>query len=198
MATRRRSILTSKENLSSGSVPSGKTGASRHTVQARLRREQVGDKLVAMKERWDGQPLNTTDLVSSASRESPTLAQLKRRTEDWSEEGRPASGVVYATQRVLERKHHEAKSRLEGISGVGGGVSMWPAMDDMRLSRSDALQLACLSLVLVGATGVVFWMYHGQGVSSSSPSPDSGYWSNVKSSSLQAYTLRGLRNTVQR
>lgn len=193
MANRRRSILTSKENLSSGSVPSGKTGASRHTVQARLRREQVGGKLVAMKERCD-----TTDLVSSASRESPTLAQLKRRTEDWSEEGRPASGVVYATQRVLERKHHEAKSRLEGISGVGGGVSMWPAMDDMRLSRSDALQLACLSLVLVGATGVVFWMYHGQGVSSSSPSPDSGYWSNVKSSSLQAYTLRGLRNTVQR
>lgn len=193
MATRRRSILTSKENLSSGSVPSGKTGASRHTVQARLRREQVGGKLVAMKERCD-----TTDLVSSASRESPTLAQLKRRTEDWSEEERPASGVVYATQRVLERKHHEAKSRLEGISGVGGGVSMWPAMDDMRLSRSDALQLACLSLVLVGATGVVFWMYHGQGVSSSSPSPDSGYWSNVKSSSLQAYTLRGLRNTVQR
>ena len=124
-----------------------------------------------MKERWDGQ--STADLLppraSRESRESPTLAQLKRRTEDLSEEERPASGVVYAMQRALEKKHHEAKSRLEGVSGVGGGVSMWPTMEDMRLSRSDALQLAYLSLVLVGTTGLVFWMCHGQSASSVPP-----------------------------
>lgn len=172
MATRRRSILTSKENLTPGPVSTGKTGASRQIVQARPR--QVGDKIAAspMKEQWDGQ--GTADLLQRASRESPTLAQLRKRTEDSCEEGRPPSGVVYATQRVLERKHHEAKSRLEGVSGVGGGVSMWPAMDDMRLSRSDALQLACLSLVLVGTTGLVFWMYHGQSASPP-PQPERSY-----------------------
>ena len=162
MSTRRRSLLPCKENLPPASSSSTeKVDATPRTL--RSGREQIGGKIAAMKERWDGQVPSSAVLPRSSTNESPTLAQLKKTGGGGSlQEDKQTRGSVYTRQRALEKMHHEAKSRLDGVSGVGGGVSLWPAMDDMRLSRSDALQLTCLSLALMAATWVVFWMYHGK------------------------------------
>lgn len=71
------------------------------------------------------------------------------------------SGYVYAAQRELMKKHHEAKSRVHSVSGVGGGVSMWPAMDDMRLTRREANWLVVSCGVLIIGTMSVFLACHG-------------------------------------
>ena len=65
---------------------------------------------------------------------------------------------VQGLRRELDRLHYKAKSKE---LAVGGGVSMWPAMDDMRLSREDAwvLVAACVGLTLSAIAG--FFMYHG-------------------------------------
>ena len=142
------------------SVPPRST-AEGEDAPNRLRSQgAVCSKIAAMRELWDEQVQNrsmTADLQYNA-KESPTLAQLKVASGSSTQEAR---GSVYARQRTLERLHHDAKSRLAGVSGVGGGVSLWPAMDDMRLSRSDTVQLSCVSLVLMAATGILFMMYHG-------------------------------------
>ncbi len=71
------------------------------------------------------------------------------------------SGYIYAAQRELMKKHHEAKSRVGAVSGVGGGVSMWPAMDDMRLTRKEANWLVIGCGVLILGTMSVFLACHG-------------------------------------
>ena len=91
-------------------------------------------------------------------RGSPTLAHLQSRSED----GRPG-GFVQAAQRELEKKHHRAKSRVHaGVSGIGGGVSLWPAMDDMRLSGSEVNWLVIVCGVLIVGTMSVFLVCHGE------------------------------------
>lgn len=131
--------------------------------------------VTTMRERWENYRHNDkakelTSSVSLRSGDSPMLAQLKAGGHGGEEEGgasdaasRPKErGSVYAAQKMLAKKHHEAKSRLAGVSGVGGGVSLWPAMDDMRLSRSDALQLILVCTLLVAATIAVFYSMHGE------------------------------------
>lgn len=111
-------------------------------------------RTAAMKDHWESfQP------ETEATRDSPMLAQLK---DACAEMKRPAMGAVYAAQRELVRKHYEAKSRIDGISGIGGGVSMWPAMDDMRLSRGDTLKLFVICVGLLAATVAVFYSFHGE------------------------------------
>ena len=65
---------------------------------------------------------------------SPTLAQLKNQQHH-----------VATRRRELMAKHLESKSKPL----VGGGVTMWPAMDDMRLSRNDVIFLGALCLALI-------------------------------------------------
>ena len=92
-------------------------------------------------------------------RGSPTLVQLQSR----SKESRGSGGLVYTAQRELEKKHHHAKSRVHaGVSGIGGGVSLWPAMDDMRLSSSEVNWLVVVCGVLVIGTMSVFLACHGK------------------------------------
>lgn len=70
----------------------------------------------------------------------------------------PGAGEkVQNLRQRLERLHHEAKSK----DGVGGGVSLWPAMDDMRLSREDVWRLAAVCVSLLAVTMVMFNFYHG-------------------------------------
>ena len=71
------------------------------------------------------------------------------------------SGYIYAAQRELMKKHHEAKSRVHSVSGVGGGVSLWPAMDDMRLTRREANWLVISCGLLILGTMSVFLACHG-------------------------------------
>lgn len=70
-------------------------------------------------------------------------------------------GKVQELREELDKLHHEAKSKVKEGMGVGGGVSLWPAMDDMRLSREDVWKLSLLSVVLVICTFAVFNFYHG-------------------------------------
>ena len=98
------------------------------------------------------------DQRANSVRGSPTLAQLQSRSED----GKPG-GFVHAAQRELEKKHHRAKSRVHaGVSGIGGGVSLWPAMDDMRLSGSEVNWLVVVCGVLIVGTMSVFLACHGE------------------------------------
>lgn len=91
----------------------------------------------------------------SRPKNSPTLAQLQSRSER-------RSGYVHAAQRELQKKHHDAKSKVHGMSGIGGGVSLWPAMDDMRLSTREVNWLVVVCVLLIVATMTVFLACHGE------------------------------------
>lgn len=67
---------------------------------------------------------------------------------------------VQGLRQHLETLHHQAKSNLKN-GGVGGGVSLWPAMDDMRLSKEDVWRLATVCVGLVAGTIAIFNFYHG-------------------------------------
>ena len=98
------------------------------------------------------------DQRANAVRSSPTLAQLQSKSEDGK-----LGGFVHAAQRELEKKHHHAKSRVHaGVSGIGGGVSLWPAMDDMRLSGSEVNWVVVVCGVLIVGTMSVFLACHGE------------------------------------
>ena len=123
----------------------------------------------AMKERWEqNSHMHTESFVAAAptirARDSPTLAQLKTQSDSHSEictKNTHLGTVVFAAQKELTRKHHDAKSRVEGVSGLGGGVSLWPAMDDMRLSVDDTRWLVIMCGILVAATVAIFFSCHG-------------------------------------
>ncbi len=167
--------LASKENLPLGPVSDGHfPRASRRELAA------TRGKVAAILEHWEHPPA----LTPSASGTSAVGLKLQRANAIGDEEekdtanlclvaptqndiipsaiGPSGSSVVQATQKLLAQKHYEAKSNLEGVSGVGGGVSIWPAMDDMRLSRQDAFLLAKVCLGLVIATIAIFWWFHGK------------------------------------
>ncbi|XP_038661519.1 uncharacterized protein LOC119970645 isoform X1 [Scyliorhinus canicula] len=63
-------------------------------------------------------------------------------------------------QRLLQEKHLKAKSLVDKIP-VGGGVSLWPEMDDMRLTKREVLVLIISSLVLIFAVVTLFEYLHG-------------------------------------
>ena len=141
-ASRRRGVgrrLSCKENLP---PPSPFPGESTP--------RPVSEKIAAMRERW----VEQSQGEGGETARSPTLVQL-RGERGW----RDGRGSVWERQKELERLHHEAKSRREG---VGGGVSLWPEMDDMRLSRRDTLQLGALCLFLSVTTAALFLACHGE------------------------------------
>lgn len=133
--------------------------------------------VTTMRELWekhhcDDKAKKRTSSVGYRGGDSPMLAQLKASSHGGEEEGETGAaskpkegGSVYAAQKMLVKKHYEAKSRLAGISGIGGGVSLWPAMDDMRLSQSDSFQLSLVCVMLVMATVTVFYSMHGKSCS---------------------------------
>ncbi|KAK3098415.1 hypothetical protein FSP39_019264 [Pinctada imbricata] len=93
------------------------------TNQLRQRLEQQWKKKVE-----DG------DCISSKT--SPTLNML-----------RMTPGRVNHDKEMLISKHQQARQNADSLS-VGGGVSLWPNMDDMRLSCRETLQLAAICFVL--------------------------------------------------
>ena len=73
--------------------------------------------------------------------------------------GQPqGGGKVQELRKELDRLHYQAKSK----DGVGGGVSIWPAMDDMRLSRGDVWRLTAACVVLIACIIAMFNFYHGR------------------------------------
>ncbi|XP_066296613.1 uncharacterized protein [Branchiostoma lanceolatum] len=88
------------------------------------------------------QALDTQDKVS------PVLQRLRD------------TPALKTKQRLLEKKHHAAKSNAASLC-VGGGVSLWPQMDNMRLTRRETVALTtwCVGLVLV--VQALFSYLHG-------------------------------------
>lgn len=87
-------------------------------------------------------------------------------TYQWQAAGRKGGGEkVQLLRRELGRLHHQAKSNLKDGVHVGGGVSMWPAMDDMRLSREDVWRLVAVCVLLIACTIAFFRLYHGSLIS---------------------------------
>ncbi len=93
---------------------------------------------------------------------------------------------VQELREELDRRHHQAKSNhlKDGVAGAGGGVSLWPAMDDMRLSREEMWKLAGLCVALVIGTWAIFHFYHGEKTSVSYALP----WRQSADQTWRIYT----------
>ncbi|XP_067838741.1 uncharacterized protein [Heptranchias perlo] len=63
-------------------------------------------------------------------------------------------------QKLLREKHLKAKSSVDKIP-VGGGVSLWPEMDNMRLTKGEVIVLTVSSLLLSFAVIILFDYLHG-------------------------------------
>ena len=70
-------------------------------------------------------------------------------------------GVFKARQDLLIRKHESARNRSDSLS-VGGGVSLWPDMQRMRLTRAEGGALVVISMALVVLSVIVFTLIHGK------------------------------------
>lgn len=98
---------------------------------------------------------------------SPTLMGLRRasvaESDDTGGRGRATrvQSNVEAKQRVLATKHQNAKSSACQVVGVGGGVTMWPGMDDMRLSQRETVQLTAVAVCLIAGSMCLFIYMHG-------------------------------------
>ena len=69
------------------------------------------------------------------------------------------------------QKHEEARSKAVK-SGVGGGISIWPEMDNMRLSAKDAYYLALSSVSLTVCAVYAFYILHGKAIAKQRFCPD--------------------------
>ena len=61
---------------------------------------------------------------------------------------------------MLVRKHETARQRVDNVN-VGGGVSLWPDMENMRLNNQEVLQLAVLCAGLAAGVTLTFAFLHG-------------------------------------
>ncbi len=59
----------------------------------------------------------------------------------------------------LDKLHQKAKSNVGDLAG--GGVSLWPEMDNMRLSQGELWRLMTLCCVLFLGTLTFFLFFHG-------------------------------------
>ena len=66
-----------------------------------------------------------------------------------------------AKQELLVKKHLSAKSRSDSLC-VGGGVSLWPDMERMRLTREEGIALVVVSVGLVVLSVCSFHFIHGK------------------------------------
>ena len=63
-------------------------------------------------------------------------------------------------QSLLVRKHETARQRVDSVN-VGGGISLWPEMESMRLTDQEVIQLAALCVGLAAGIIVTFAFLHG-------------------------------------
>ena len=63
-------------------------------------------------------------------------------------------------QSLLVRKHESARQRVDSMN-VGGGVSLWPEMESMRLTDEEAIHLAAVCVALIAFVIALFYFLHG-------------------------------------
>ncbi len=61
------------------------------------------------------------------------------------------------------KKHMDAKSRTDSLS-VGGGVSLWPEMERMRLTQEEGAGLVLVAFSLIVITFCAFYGIHGESI----------------------------------
>ena len=62
---------------------------------------------------------------------------------------------------VLVDKRDETRRNADTLN-IGGGISLWPDMEDMRLTRAEFIKLCLLSVLLVVFTCIIFETIHGK------------------------------------
>ncbi|XP_060581681.1 uncharacterized protein LOC132738238 [Ruditapes philippinarum] len=85
---------------------------------------------------------------------SPMLAKLRMTP------GR----LLKEKQTILVRKHEETRRKVDSLN-VGGGVSMWPEMDSMRMSKEEIYKLSGFCLIMVIVVIAIFIGLHGSTIS---------------------------------
>ncbi|XP_076105109.1 uncharacterized protein LOC143073443 [Mytilus galloprovincialis] len=80
---------------------------------------------------------------------SPTLEKLKM-----------TPGRVLKDRELLASKHSSVRQKADKLN-VGGGVCLWPGMDDMRLSRREIIEILIVSVFLLVAVVIAFNKLHG-------------------------------------
>ncbi|KAL8567167.1 hypothetical protein ACOMHN_033069 [Nucella lapillus] len=70
-------------------------------------------------------------------------------------------GGLKEKQRELIKKHEQIRQNSDKLN-VGGGVTLWPNMNQMRLSRNEIVTLVLACLVLVLLMGLLFVQLHGE------------------------------------
>ncbi|CAG2230999.1 unnamed protein product [Mytilus edulis] len=80
---------------------------------------------------------------------SPTLEKLKM-----------TPGRVLKDRELLASKHSSVRQKADKLN-VGGGVCLWPGMDDMRLSRREIVEILFVSVFLLAAVVIAFNKLHG-------------------------------------
>ena len=64
-------------------------------------------------------------------------------------------------QQELIHKHEQIRQNSDKLS-VGGGVTLWPNMNQMRLSRREVVLLMLTCFALMAGTGWLFMFLHGE------------------------------------
>lgn len=76
-------------------------------------------------------------------------------------------------QSLLVRKHEETRRKVDSLN-IGGGVSMWPEMDSMRMSTDEIYRLSGFCAILVLLVVAIFTFLHGKVVVNEMSSERSG------------------------
>ncbi|XP_061174490.1 uncharacterized protein LOC133183564 [Saccostrea echinata] len=117
-------------------ISSGSTPQRNGLTPVRQRLEQQRKKVLEKETR-------------SQQETSPTLQKL-----------RDTPGRVNKDKHALINKHLDTKHNMDRLS-VGGGVSLWPDMEDMRLSLPEILKLGALCFSLFSLVIILFTKLHG-------------------------------------
>ena len=64
-------------------------------------------------------------------------------------------------QEILTNLHEKAKNKADQLN-VGGGISIWPEMENMRLSKSETIYLSISCIFLIITTSFLFLKLHGK------------------------------------
>jgi hypothetical protein len=70
-------------------------------------------------------------------------------------------GRVDKDKHTLIGKHHDTRHNMDRLS-VGGGVSLWPEMEDMRLSPVEILKLGAVCFLMFVLIITLFNKLHGE------------------------------------
>lgn len=63
---------------------------------------------------------------------------------------------------MLEEKHDAVRRNADSLH-VGGGVTVWPGMENMRLTQGELIRLTAGVVLLAVFTATAFHYIHGKG-----------------------------------